>query len=79
MSPDGGSTDDLFPVDLTLVLNTDHTAVARLTADGVDEEKVQLVARHLYDMARLGHGTLDADGMAAFLARSATLLGEWQA
>ncbi len=79
MSPDGGGTDDLFPVELTLVLNTDHTAVARLTADGVDEEKVQTVARHLYDMARLGHGTLDADGLAAFLARSATLLGEWQA
>ncbi len=79
MSPDGGGTDDLFPVDLTLVLNTDHPAVTRLTADGVDEEKARTAARHLYDMARLGHGTLDADGLAAFLARSATLLGDWQA
>jgi molecular chaperone HtpG len=78
MSPEGGGTDDLFPVDLTLVLNTDHPAVARLRAADAEEERVQTVARHLYDMARLGHGTLDADGMAAFLARSATLLGEWQ-
>jgi hypothetical protein len=60
MSRIGGGTDDLFPVELTLVLNTDHTAVARLTADGVDEEKVQTVARHLYEWA-VGHGTLDAD------------------
>ncbi len=75
----GNNQEELFPRELTLVLNTDHPAVARLLASGgeaMDPERAQQVAQHLYDMARLGHGSLDADGMAAFLARSAALLGD---
>ncbi len=75
----GGDEEDLFPRELTLVLNTDHAAIAKLIAakdETTQSKQTQLAAQHLYDMARLGHGSLDADGLAAFLARSAALLGD---
>ncbi|MBP7402324.1 MAG: molecular chaperone HtpG [Clostridia bacterium] len=79
MQADADGTEDLFPEELTLVVNTDSPAVARLLELQAGEEtrdRADTVARHLYDMARLGHGTLDAEGLAAFLARSAAMIGE---
>ena len=71
--------EDLFPEERTLVVNTDSPAVLRLldlAGDAEAQVRAESVARHLYDMARLGHGTLDADSLAAFLARSATFMDE---
>ena len=76
---DGNGMEDLFPEERTLVVNTDHSAVTRLlelSGQAEMETRAENVARHLYDMARLGHGTLDADGLASFLTRSATFLDE---
>ncbi|MDD2580270.1 MAG: hypothetical protein PHP40_09355, partial [Eubacteriales bacterium] len=40
------------------------------------EEQASHLARHVYDLARLGHGSLTADDMAEFLRRSTELLTE---
>lgn len=71
--------DKLFPIEQTLVINNDQPLTARLIALSRipgKEERVQLLAAHLYDLARLGHGSLSADDLAAFLKRSSTLLTE---
>lgn len=77
-----GADDDgfakLFPVERKLVLNTDSPLVHRL-ADLYDDENRQEQARelalHLHDLARLGHGSLDAAAMASFLERAVRILG----
>lgn len=69
----------LFPIEQTLVINNDQPLTARLIALSQipgKEERVQQLAAHLYDLARLGHGSLSADDLAAFLKRSSTLLTE---
>ena len=69
--------DSLFPIDQTLVINQDQPLVARLKAMAdlpQQKEKAEELARHVYDLARLGHGSLTAEELAAFLKRSAALL-----
>jgi molecular chaperone HtpG len=69
--------DSLFPLQQTLVLNDDQPLVARLQALAEipgREEQAELLVRQIYDLARLGHGSLQADDMAEFLKRSASLL-----
>ncbi len=69
--------DELFPLDRTLVVNHDSALVKRL--EMLAElpslaEQANEVAMHLYDLARLGHGSLGAQEMHAFLERSVRLL-----
>jgi len=69
--------DSLFPLQQTLIINEDQPLVARLQALSEipgREEQVGLLVRQVYDLARLGHGSLSADDMAEFLKRSASLL-----
>jgi len=69
--------DSLFPMEQTLVINQDQPLVARLKAMAdlpQQKERAEELARHVYDLARLGHGSLTADELAAFLKRSASLL-----
>ncbi len=69
--------DSLFPMEQTLVINQDQPLVARLKAMAdlpQQKERAEELARHVYDLARLGHGSLTADELAAFLKRSAALL-----
>jgi len=71
--------DKLFPIEQTLVINNDQPLTARLIALSQipgKEERARLLAAHLFDLARLGHGSLSADDLAAFLKRSSTLLTE---
>lgn len=71
------SVDDLFPLQQTLVVNEDEPLVGRLVALAEipgRSEQVNLLACHLYDLARLGHGSLESDDMAQFLRRSSQLL-----
>jgi len=71
--------DKLFPIEQTLVINNDQAITAQLIALSRipgKEERAQLLAAHLYDLARLGHGSLAADDLAAFLKRSNTLMLE---
>lgn len=71
--------DTMFPIKKDLVLNSDHPLVLRLRAlFGVTEDKALLnkLALHLYDQARLSHGSLDADGLKRFLSVNAELITE---
>lgn len=69
--------ESLFPIQQTLVINQDHPLSGRLHAMAElpgKKEKALNLARHLYDLARLGHGSLSAEDMSAFLKRSAAML-----
>ncbi|MBO4928632.1 MAG: molecular chaperone HtpG, partial [Clostridiales bacterium] len=71
--------DDMFPIKMDLVLNTDHPLVLRLRGmAGVAEEKEKMDAlcQHIYDQARLAHGSLDAEGLKRFLKYNSELLTE---
>ena len=74
---DGGKIDELFPLERQLVVNHDSLLVKRLEtlaeAPGREAEARE-VAMHLYDLARLGHGSLSAEAMHQFLERSVRLL-----
>lgn len=78
-----GSGDDkmdiesMFPLQQTLVINQDQPLVSRLLALSElpsQADRARELASHVYDLARLGHGSLTAADMAIFLKRSATLL-----
>lgn len=69
--------DSMFPLQQTLVVNQDQPLVARLQALAEipgQQEQASLLVRQIYDLARLGHGSLSAEDMAEFLKRSAILL-----
>ena len=69
--------DSLFPLQLSLVINDDQPLVNRVQALSDipgKEEQAEMLARQIYDLARLGHGSLTADDMAAFLKRSTEVL-----
>ncbi len=71
--------DKMFPQKKDLVLNSDHPLVLRLRGlFAITSEKDQLnkLALHLYDQARLSHGSLDADGLKRFLKVNAELITE---
>jgi molecular chaperone HtpG len=71
--------DRLFPIEQTLVINQDQPLVARLKAMAdlpQQKDRAAELARHVYDLARLGHGTLTADELSAFLKRSSALLDD---
>ena len=79
----GGGKDldiaSMFPVKQILVVNSDNPLISKLTAMAEISEtkdKANKLALHIYDLARLGHGSLDAKGMAQFLARSTELVSE---
>ena len=69
--------DELFPVEQTLVINTDHKVISSLKALAdlpAGKEKAEQIARNIYDLARLSHGSLHGDDLDAFLKRSTGLL-----
>ncbi|MEA4888101.1 MAG: molecular chaperone HtpG [Clostridiaceae bacterium] len=71
--------DSLFPLQLTLVVNEDQPLVGRLNALADipgNEAQTTLLAKQIYDLARLGHGSLTAEDMAEFLKRSTGILGQ---
>lgn len=71
--------DSMFPIKMDLVLNTDHPLVLRLRGmSGVanDQEKLNALCQHLYDQAKLAHGSLDAEGLKRFLKFNSEMLTE---
>jgi len=67
----------MFEEELTLVLNRNHSLVSALLVvkDEKDHrEQVELIARHLYDLAMLSHKPLEAEQMGKFIERSNKLL-----
>ena len=76
-SDDKMDFDSMFPIEQTLVVNQDQPLVARLKAMAdlpQQKDRAAELARQVYDLARLGHGSLTADELGAFLKRSAALL-----
>jgi molecular chaperone HtpG len=67
----------MFQDELTLVLNRNHPMVGTLMVikDMPERaEHVDLIARHLYDLAMLSHKPLPTEQMTAFIERSNKLL-----
>ena len=62
-----------LPEQLTLVLNSENAVVKSLT-QSADEEKNQLLAAHIYDLARMSTRPLEKDEITTFLSRSNKLL-----
>ncbi len=76
---EGLDIESMFELQQTLVVNQDQALAQRLQAlseiPGRADE-VNKLALQIFDLARLSHGSLSADDMAAFLKRSADLLTE---
>ncbi len=71
--------DSLFPIERKLVINDDQALAGKLLALSQipgSEDRASELAAQLFDLARLGHGSLAADDLAAFIKRSGTLLQE---
>ncbi len=77
----GGGMDmgAMFPNDETLVLNLRNPLIQRvmeLDGETSRDEDVKFAAKHIYDLAMLGHKPLDGEAMTAFLERSNVLLSK---
>lgn len=71
--------DELFPVRVELVVNTDSPLIGQLRAMealGTKKEQVDRLAQHIFDQAKLAHGTLDAEGLSRYLKYNSELLGK---
>ncbi|WP_346938916.1 molecular chaperone HtpG [uncultured Clostridium sp.] len=74
----GGGDMSMFPKEETLVINSTNPLIKRLFNLSKDENKKDLVndiCNHVYDLAMISHGQLDAEEMANFIKRSNNLLG----
>jgi len=71
---DAGS---MFPDERTLVLNRNNAlikALVRLSDDSNKKDDVELICRHVFDLAMLSHKQLEPEAMMAFIERSNKLL-----
>lgn len=74
---DAEQLDELFPVEQTLVVNTDNPLVSKLRAMADVPAKKELagrLAQVVFDLAKLSHGTLQGESLDQFLHRSTSLL-----
>ncbi|WP_346929253.1 molecular chaperone HtpG [Clostridium sp.] len=74
----GGGDMSMFPKEETLVINSTNPLIKKLFNLSKDENKKDLVndiCKHVYDLAMISHGQLDAEEMANFIKRSNDLLG----
>ena len=71
--------DELFPVNTELVVNTDSPLIGKLRAleaMGTKKEETDRLAQHIFDQAKLAHGTLDSEGLSRFLKYNNDLLAK---
>ena len=71
--------DELFPVQTELVVNTDSPLIVKLRALdllGTKKEETDRLAQHIFDQARLAHGSLDSEGISRFLKYNSELLSK---
>lgn len=69
--------DSMFPEKKDLVLNTDNPLISKLLEMhemGTKEEECNRLALHVFDQARLAHGSLDSEGLKRFLEYNSQLL-----
>lgn len=73
----GGGDMSMFPKEETLVVNNTNPLIKKLLNIVKNENKKELVneiCNHVYGLAMISHGQLEADEMASFIKRSNTLL-----
>ena len=71
--------DEMFPITRDLVINTDSPLISKLQAMesmGTKKEECDRLAMHIYDQARLAHGSLDSEGIRRFLEYNSELLSK---
>lgn len=69
------NVEQMFPEERTLVLNSAHPLYAKLASLAVSSpDRAELLAAHIYDLARIAQQPLAAADMTAFLARSAKIM-----
>ncbi|MDD7267339.1 MAG: molecular chaperone HtpG [Lachnospiraceae bacterium] len=68
-----GMDPSMFGGPKTLVLNVDH-ALVQFLLNSAEPAHVELICHQLYDLALIGHTTLSADEMTAFIKRSSEVL-----
>ncbi len=69
--------DSMFPVKEDLVINTDSPLISKITAMkelGTKDEETDRLALHIFDQAKLAHGSLDSEGLKRFLEYNSKLL-----
>jgi molecular chaperone HtpG len=70
---------DMFPDTEELVINTDSPLIAKLEAlesMGTKTAEADRLAQHIYDQAKLAHGSLDSEGLERFLRYNTELLAK---
>ena len=70
---------DMFPETEELVINTDSPLISKLEAleaMGTKKEQADRLAQHIYDQAKLAHGSLDSEGLERFLRYNTELLAK---
>ena len=70
---------DMFPETEELVVNTDSPLITKLEAlesIGTKKEEADRLAQHIYDQAKLAHGSLDSAGLERFLKYNTELLSK---
>ena len=73
----GMDMSSMFPNEETLVLNSGNKliqSVVKLEEEGARADDVDMICRHVYDMAVMSNQPLEPSAMTAFLERSAALL-----
>ncbi|MEG2656696.1 MAG: molecular chaperone HtpG [Clostridium sp.] len=73
----GGGDMSMFPKEETLVINKTNKLIKKLAKISNDENKKDLakdICSHVYDLAMISYGQMEADEMAAFIERSNGLL-----
>ncbi len=61
-----------MPDDFTLILNRQSPTISALS--GCEEQRAELLARQIYDLAQLANAPLKPEAMTAFLARSVEIV-----
>lgn len=71
--------DEMFPINTELVVNTDSPLIGKLRAleaMGTHKEETDRLALHIFDQAKLAHGSLDSEGLSRFLSYNSELLAK---
>jgi molecular chaperone HtpG len=64
---------DKFPTNDTLILNTGNPVIKKLAKSGEEKTKAELT-RHIYELALLAAGKLEASDLGRFLKRSSSII-----
>lgn len=72
----GGNMDEsLFPVEETLVINSSNSLINGLLNMPQDkQEDIDMICRHIFDLAMLGYKQMSTEAMAEFIKRSNEIL-----